>query len=361
MRNRLKNGIAIAIIPQIILVKWLGSYPDLIEDFYSNGIYPYWTGFFRWLFGWLPFSFGDILYAILIVGTVYHLIKNRTHLRKRWKQLLRDVVMVLSVAYFTFHISWGLNYYRVPVSETLSLSEEYNSQELLQVTGELLNITNTIQYSIAGDSSTAIQIPYSRQKIFQKTIKSYGQLAKTYPQFTYTQPSLKESLFSTVLTYMGYGGYLNPFTHESQVNSKIPNFRFPVVCAHEVGHQLGYSPENEVNFIGYLVMASQKDDYLRYSAYAYALAHCLREVNRRDPEQYKLFYSQLNSGVKQNYKELKDFWEAYENPLEPVFKSIFNAFLKANNQKAGIKSYNLVVSLMVAYHLKYPPELIKQK
>lgn len=356
MSNRLKNGIALAIIPQIILVKWLGSYPELIENLYSKRIYPYWAGFFRWLFGWLPFSIGDILYALLIVGTVYYLVKNGSQIGKKWKEFLRDIVMVFSVAYFAFHINWGFNYYRIPVSEKLALSEEYDAQELLQVTDQLLNITNNMQYSIAMDSSVAIQIPYSRREIFDKTIRSYDILAQTYPQFAYAQPSIKKSLFSTALTYMGYGGYLNPFTHESQVNNKIPLFRFPIVCAHEVGHQIGYSPENEVNFIGYLVMASQKDDYLRYSAYAYALAHCLREVNRRDPEKYKLLYSRLNTGVKQNYKELQDFWEAYENPLEPVFKSIFNAFLKANNQEAGIKSYNLAVSLMVAYHMEHPLE-----
>ena len=35
--------------------------------------------------------------------------------------------------------------------------------------------------------------------------------------------------------------------------------------------------------------------------------------------------------------------------MEPIFKSVFNTFLKANNQKEGIKSYNAVVGLMINY------------
>jgi hypothetical protein len=127
-----------------------------------------------------------------------------------------------------------------------------------------------------------------------------------------------------------------------------------VVCGHEVGHQLGYSAENEVNFIGYLVMLTHKDRYLRYAAYAYALSYCLSEIHKKSPDHYKELRKKLNSGVRSNYEELRSFWKAYENPMEPVFKSIFNSFLKANSQTAGIRSYSLVVSLIVGYHNQHP-------
>ncbi|MDO1498956.1 DUF3810 family protein [Winogradskyella maritima] len=37
-----------------------------------------------------------------------------------------------------------------------------------------------------------------------------------------------------------------------------------------------------------------------------------------------------------------------------MFKSVFNTFLKANNQAQGIKSYNAVVALLIAYHKEHP-------
>jgi len=161
-------------------------------------------------------------------------------------------------------------------------------------------------------------------------------------------------MFSTLSSYLGIGGYLNPFTNEAQVNALTPVFRFPVVSAHEVGHQVGYSKENETNFIGYLVTVKSEDVYFQYSATAYALSHCLSAVRRNDEERFAQLLNRINPGVLANYQELIDFNEKYANPFEPVFKSIFNTFLKANQQKDGIKSYSKIVGLMVGYHEKYP-------
>jgi hypothetical protein len=153
---------------------------------------------------------------------------------------------------------------------------------------------------------------------------------------------------------MGYGGYLNPFTNEAQVNGLLPNFRFPVVCGHEVGHQIGYSAENETNFIGYLVTAHNSDPYFKYAAYAYALSYCLSDIQKKDRAAFEKFAAKINVGVKKNYSEMARFWLLHENPAEPVFKEIFSSFLKANNQSQGIESYNSVVSLLVSYHEKNP-------
>ena len=356
MNNRLKNGIALSIIPQIIIVKSLGSYPELVENYYSKGLYPFISQSFRIAFGWFPLSLGDLIYAILIIFAIWYIIVKRNQIRKNLKLFFRDIVLILSVAYFTFHLMWGLNYYRVPLYQTLELKDTYTTNELIMYTEKLIERTNKLQYEITLDTAQIVNIPYDQKEIFQKTLEGYRELEIRYPFFNYKNPSLKKSIFSTLLTYMGYGGYLNPFTNEAQVNSKIPNFRFPVITGHEIGHQIGYSAENEVNFIGYLVTANNKDLYFKYSAAAYALSYSLSELKLRDEEKFRELYTRLNRGVQKNYKELNEFWLAYENPFEPVFKSIFNTFLKANNQEEGIKSYGLIVTLLVTYDLKYPIE-----
>ena len=262
--------------------------------------------------------------------------------------------MVLSVVHFTFYLLWGLNYFRQPLSKSLGYKEAYTTEELIELTERLAIETNQLQESITGDTLHAVSLPYRRSEILEKTVDAYRDLERDYPQFRYAPPSLKPSLFSTALSYMGYGGYLNPFTLEAQVNRRLPMFRYPVVCGHEVGHQIGYSAENETNFIGYLVTLRNPDPYFRYSAMAYGLSYCLSEVFRRDPEAFKAIRADLNPGVSANFKELQEFWKGFENPFEPLFKSAFNKYLEVNRQKDGIRSYNRVVSLMVAYHREYP-------
>lgn len=354
MKMNLKTGIALSLLPQIILVKWLGSHTDWIETYYSNGIYPFVSNTFRVLFGWIPFSVGDLLYTALIILAIGYLYKNGRSLLNNKLRFLRDITMVASIAYFTFHFMWGFNYYREPIVKKLQLKETKDYQELVDFTRQLIKKTNEIQVTIINDSTKRIDIPYSQKEQFNMTLVGYEQLTEKHPFLAYKRPSIKTSLFSKALTYMGYAGYLNPFTNEAQVNGLLPSFRFPVVTGHEIGHQLGYSAENETNFIGYLVTANNEDMYFKYAAYSYALGYCLNDVRRGDSVVFDALLSKLNGGVKLNFQEMSAFWNQYENPLEPVFKSIFNSFLKANNQAQGIQSYNAVVSLLIAYHKQYP-------
>ncbi len=69
---------------------------------------------------------------------------------------------------------------------------------------------------------------------------------------------------------------------------------------------------------------------------------------------YESLNARINPGVKANYAEVTAFWKRYENPMEPLFKSVFNTFLKINKQPQGIRSYNQVVALLVNYHEKKP-------
>jgi len=353
-KNKLRNGIAFSILPQFLIVRLLAANPEWIEQFYSKGFYPYISRFFRNLFGWIPFSVGEILYTTLIILSFRYLIRNRKKIKTQTLSFVRDCAMVLAVFYFTFNMVWGLNYHRKPLGETLEIVQTANYEEIKKLTEELVIKTNTLQVQITGDTTKMVEIPYDREEIFEKIIDGYDSLDDEIPLLNYQNPNLKKSIYSSMSSYMGIGGYLNPFTNEAQVNQKIPVFRFPVVVAHEIGHQIGYAAENETNLIGYLVTHKNDDIYFQYAASAYALAYCLNAVHRTDEEAFNTLRTQLNAGLLKNYKELSDFNAAYENPFEPIFQSIFNGFLKANNQTDGVKSYSKVVHLLVGYHKKHP-------
>lgn len=352
MKDRLKNGIAISLIPQILLVQLLAWNPEFVESYYSKGVFPLISRLYRFLLGWIPFSVGDILYFLLGSWFLYFLIKNW---RSLWsKRRLRDLIMVLSVAYFTFHLMWGFNYYRLPISDAFGLEESFNKEELLRVSGQFAQACNRFQEEINGDSLQPIQLPYTKREIFAIAQTGYKALGEVNPDLDYRPKSIKTSLFSTLLSYMGYGGYLNPFTQEGQVNRKLPSFRLPVVSAHEMAHQVGYSAENEANFLGYLASMHTKDPYAKYSGVTFGLSHCLAQLQAVDSTAYDQVVSTLNPGVKKNFNEAREFWMSYQNPLEPLFQSAFDTFLKANRQEEGMASYSRVVGLMIAYHREEP-------
>ena len=55
----------------------------------------------------------------------------------------------------------------------------------------------------------------------------------------------------------------------------------------------------------------------------------------------------LPKGILENIREVRAFWEKYQNPFEVVFERSYDQYLKANQQQAGIRSYSLVVELLV--------------
>jgi hypothetical protein len=60
--------------------------------------------------------------------------------------------------------------------------------------------------------------------------------------------------------------------------------------------------------------------------------------------------SAVHPGILKSYQEMQDFWRSYENPFENISKTVWDRFLKVNNQTNGIKSYNYMVGLIVNYY-----------
>ncbi len=344
-----KRSIALALIPAIIIVKSLAFFPELVEQYYSCGLYQYISKLFRFTLGWLPFSFGDLVYGFGIVFILRWLVVNRKRIVNDFKRWLTDVFAAVSVLYMAFHILWGFNYYRQPLHENLNLEADYTTETLVSVTKKLIEKSNAVHLEITKDSTLRVDFPYSKTEIVERVPEGYALLKEKFPELSYSPISIKSSLFSVVLTYMGFSGYLNPLTNEAQVDYLIPTFKYPTTASHEVAHQLGYAAENEANFIGCLVTTNHNDIYFRYSGYTFGLRHCLHEVYRRNPELYEALLATINQGVLENYKEVREFWDAYQNPLEPIFKETYNTYLQANSQEDGMKSYSYVVALLVNY------------
>jgi hypothetical protein len=348
LKNK-KTIIALSIIPAILLVKLLAKFPNFVETYYSKGLYPITSKLFRYTLGWLPFSIGDLIYSFSILYVLRWLYINRIRVRKDFINWLIDVFSAATIIYFAFYLFWALNYYRLPLHENLNLKADYTTEALVEVTQKLIEKSNTIHFKIAKNDTLAVVFPYTKSQVISKVPEGYTALQETFPHLEYNGESIKKSLLSLPLTYMGFSGYLNPFTNEAHINSLIPVYKIPTTAAHEVAHQLGYAAENEANFIGYLAATNNTNIYFKYSGYTFGLRHCLHEVYKRDQEQYVALIKTMNPGILKNYQDVREFWLSHKNPIEPLFQTTYNTYLEANNQKGGMKSYSYVVALLVNY------------
>jgi Protein of unknown function (DUF3810) len=339
-----------------IAIKIFSLFPSAVEKYYSDGLYPVVSSVQRFLFGWLPFSIGDVLYGAavlyLIVGIV-RVVKaliRRSVTKHSFFLGLGKVAKIALWIYILFNLFWGLNYNRLGIGHQLHLlPTEYNATELqavLEITIEKLN-------NLAGTALKERDDFERKRLLFKKGREAYDQLKNEFPFMKYTIPSVKPSIFSYLGNYLGYTGYYNPFTGEAQVNTTVPLFFQPFTCTHEIGHQLGYAKEMEANFAGYLASSHSPNIAVRYSIYFDLYVYAIRNLYIRDSTLARSYAVRLPEISKQDVREMRAFFKKYENPFEPVIRKLYGQYLKANEQPQGILSYDEVLGWVIAYYRKY--------
>jgi hypothetical protein len=152
---------------------------------------------------------------------------------------------------------------------------------------------------------------------------------------------------------MGFGGYLNPFTNEAQVNILKPKYSTPLTITHEMAHQTGIGSESECNFIGFIAASKNEDLYFQYAAYTTIVRYCLSNLEKTQEGSLEKFLKTINKGILKNFDENEQFWEKYHTPIDTAFEIFYDNYLKANQQQDGLESYSKFVGLMIGYERNY--------
>ncbi len=335
---------------QIVVLKVLSFFPEIIERYYSNGIYPPISSAFRILLGWIPFSVGDVIYLAAIAWIMWRAIIYRKNIRQHWKRQILVILNVVSIVYLAFNLLWGINYIRVPLNEKLQIGTEYSDEELLHFTKNLIVKSNQLHSDITGNDSLKVVFNQTKTDVMKLNLIGYHNLSTTYPEFSYSHSSVKKSLISLPLSYMGFAGYLNPFTNEAQVNDMLPDYSFAATSCHEMAHQIGFASESEANFVGYLAAINNENKMIQYSGYTLALRYCMANWEIRNENTARKLEATINHGILENFRESRDFWTKYETFIEEGFHIFYDKFLKLNQQDEGLESYSRFVDLLVNYY-----------
>jgi hypothetical protein len=358
----MKSWSWIILIGLTILIKWASWYPGWVERNYSLGVYPFIAKVQRILFGWIPFSIGDLFYAFLVLVIIFRTYKFFKFLiqRKLTRQFfviaMQQFFFFVLYVYVFFNLMWGLNYNRIGIARQLQLDvRTYSVQDLDTLTNLLQQKANFYARFV----SSAQRDSFNRKKqLFASAYKAYQAAEGEFPFLQYKHQSVKPSLFSYLGNYLGFQGYYNPFSGEGQVNTTVPRFMEPFVTTHEIAHQLGYAKENEANFAGFLACRSFENNAFRYSAYYDMYNYAIVEIFSRDTALAKLIQSKAHPQVKKDQAEFREFYRRYNNPIEDLVMWGYGHFLKANNQPAGKRSYNEVVAWLIAYYKRFGKEAI---
>lgn len=341
----------ITLISLSILIYIFGLFPTFVQKYYSTGIYVYISASLRFISSLFPFAIGDIVYAILIGYVLYKIIrfyKNRKSLKIEHRIIVPlQILNFILLLYIVFKMVWGLNYSRPSISDELGIgNEKYNVKELILLGDYFVEKTNALKIK-------QIKIPaYTINNMETESAKAYDLMAKKNLLFRYPNPCLKAVLNSWIISKVGIEGYYAPLTGEANMNMNLPGFVKPYVSCHEIAHQLGISYEDEANLLGYLTAKNSPDINYQYSANYEMLKYVLFEIRMKSPDDYKILHDKLSAEVLSDFKTEKEFWRKYNGQMFGYMDAAFDRFLKLNNQKKGIDSYQDIVIWLWNIHKK---------
>ncbi len=332
----------IAVLVIALLIYLFGLFPTLVQKYYSTGFYLYISSTLRFISSIFPFAIGDIIYALLIGFVLYKIVrfyKRRKSLKKQDRIVIPlQILNFFLILYIIFKIVWGLNYSRPSISEELGIgNEKYNVKELVVLGNYFVDKTNALKLK-------QNKVPsYTINELESKSAATYSFMEKRNSVFRYSNPSLKSVINSWLISKIGIEGYYAPLSGEANMNMNLPDFIKPYVSCHEIGHQLGIAYEDEANLLGYLTASNSPDVNYQYSANYEMLRYILFEIRMKSPEDYKILRAKLLPQILADFKTEKEFWRKYNGDMFGYMDAAFDRFLKLNNQKKGIDSYQDIV------------------
>lgn len=350
-----RRAFAIIFLVVIILIKLFALNALWIENYYTSGFFKECSNFLRLVTGWLPFSIGDIAYFFAGIWILYKVIyffvklrRNKFKIRIVYSSAITVLLIAMGV-YIIFNIFWGLNYNRKGIAYQLNLGvKNYTATDLKNIQQLLVEKVNTSKQILIRNKT---HYPDDKE-LFSRANRCYQQSSSSYPFIKYKYASVKSSLYGRWDNFFGFTGYYNPFTGEAQVNTTVPPFVLPFTTCHEIAHQLGYAKEDEANFAGYLAATSSADTLFHYSTYLDMFLYANNEGYYTDSVSARQIFMKLSPEVKADIKEWRDFLLRHRSFADEFITWAYGNYLKANQQPEGMRSYNEVIAVLIAFYKK---------
>lgn len=338
-----------------------------VENYITGGIFQVLSRPISWLTSLLPFSISETLLLFAIFFVISGLFRGLAALFRRLRKqssaeaadqrpagyyrkrarLAAWGAAILAMMFFLLH---GVNYLRLPVSESFGLAvQPRNTSELAAVATALAQEASAVRELCQEDENGVFRLRSGVGFALKATTKGFEAAAAEYPQLRGAKVQPKAVMLSHLWSYTGISGIYVPFLVEANVNVDQSQYLIPDAAAHEVAHTRGYAREDEAGFISFLANIHHPDPDFRYSALANAYVRCSNALYNQDLEAYKEVSQNVSEPMARDLNANYEYWLKFAGPVEKVSTQINNVYLKSNNQTDGVHSYGRMIDLVLAY------------
>ncbi|MDD6036816.1 MAG: DUF3810 domain-containing protein [Lachnospiraceae bacterium] len=313
--------------------------------------------------GIFPFSLaecivlgGIVLLPVLLIIFIVHILKRKEQRFERCLLAILNVACVAAVVLFLYVIGCGVNYHRVSIADYRGITvRESSKEELYGLCTSLAKEASALREELVcyEDEEGVVRLPVSNRTLGKMTRDAYKNLYEELPVLRGIYPAPKGIGISKFYSAMEITGVFTCWTMEANVNVDIPDMSRAVTMAHELGHLHGFMREDEANYLAYLACQASDSALVKYSGTMLALVYAGNALASQDMELYGELWTMYHPGMIRDFMDKSAYWKQYENTvISETADKVNDAYLKANEQEDGVKSYGRVVDLLLAEYRK---------
>ena len=287
---------------------------------------------------------------VYVVGSVIAVVKASGRRGQRAYGALLLAADVCLTVYALFCLMWGVNYWTDSFQDRSGITAQpVAAEDLEAVTAYFAQQLADTADSVPRDENGVYAVP--KEQILAESRLVYGGVTELFPFLDFRDTGVKAVGCSRFMSIMGFTGVYFACIGESNVNVDSPACLLPSTVAHELAHQRGIAWEQECNFLGVLAsVTSGMPDYV-YSGWLLGFIHLGNALYETDPEAYWAIRNALPETVSADLRDNNAYWDQFrDNVVEKVSDTVYDAALKSYGDANGMKSYSMVVELLVAYY-----------
>lgn len=346
----------------VAVYKITENFPEFITEHYSHGMFNIITMVGKGIAGIFPFSVGEILFLLLVVGIAFAFIYTITKtiiiiIRKQpffWQPAFRFfslIVILAELALTMFIWGGGLNYNGMTISQQLNFpSRTYSASELYDMTVEYIEKANNLRISLPEAEDGSLEREYNFTEMSNLAREAYDRIPVRYSSTLATGyfTKAKPAMLSTWMCYTNITGIYPYLVPEPIINTKIPATSMATTMCHEMAHQRAIAREDEANYISFIACTSSTNSYFQYSGYYMAVINCLNSLYSVNYELWVDAWKQMSSEMVTDITASQKFWQQYKTPVGEISEKVNDTYLQANNIKDGAASYGRLTDLLLA-------------
>ena len=335
----------------------LEPHPAVVEALHSRGIFQFLAIPLSWLTSQVPFSLTEMLLVLgvplLLAGLtvwIVRLIRQKNRLA-RFGRLLRRLAWTISLLYLAFMLLHGLNFARQPAAVLFNLPvRERSAEELEAATDWLVSQANQLRAKSEEDEQGVFRLSQSIGETMRTLHLAFDAAGQKYPVLNGPAVRPKGVVLSRPWSYTGISGMYFPFLAEANVNIDMPHYQIPFTALHEIAHTRGFAREDEANFLAFLTGIADSRPDIAYSVVIDAAGRSLSALHGADRKAWERVASRLDLAIRRDFAAASAYWKQFEGPVREASTQINNAYLQANLQQDGVKSYGRMLDLVLAWH-----------